>query len=857
MSSYSCCHVAFRVVSLAFLALLGHHVAQAQTQSTVVDARFPSRLAQLVVPPLGYYDTVEEAWAAYAAEVATRNHDNVLVVVDNLRACAANAEENQLGYDYGQPFRWCNDYKLYIDGQLRASNIQNYITMHEVCPEGFEQANWSPLSGRGVGSDPYIWQRRCERKKYLHHPNSCGMGNPIYPAEGAKRQVEVDYLDPHGRLDFSRTYDSERGTFSHSLATSFLPPVNGVMSGCVAERAAVMGTYYPVCSVRIGYQTTTASFEDRNEVHFGFAWDGSIATPNEKYSNDRLASVVINSQPGWLLSRVDEGRQLLFDTQGRLGSFFLNNGGQIRLTYSTAAVDGQAPAAGFLIAAEDDLGRRLQFFYDPAGLMKKVVTPDGQAIDYSVEKLGGTSWRDQAAVGRTRSVTYPGGATKTYVWDEPTHMTGTILSNRLTGVVDENGDRYSLFKYSTGLAKSTEHAGAVDKFEMVDARVNGVGKVSVTDPAGSAYQLTYGLVDGMSRLLARSQPAGSGCDSKSSSISYDTRGNVASRVDFNGNRSCHAYASNRNLEIYRLEGLSESEVCPPDLSIAQAATDKPQRKISSQWHPLWKLETRRAEPKRIVTTVYNGQKDLVKNDDVEVICAPTAPLLPDGSKIAVVCRRYEQATNDETGNLGFDAPVTESRLWSYEYDQYGQLAKETDPRGQASGKSTTYAYWTDTSFTGAGNAARGHQVGDLKRSANALGQQTKYLEYNKRGQVLTTQFANGSQELREYHPRGWLSKLTLVPTGGGAGQVTQYDYYDTGLLKNVTQPDGSFANYTWDDAHRLKDVVDSVGNKVQYELDSAGNRTAEQFLDPANHLAKTIGRTFDALGRMNSSTEVH
>jgi YD repeat-containing protein len=97
-------------------------------------------------------------------------------------------------------------------------------------------------------------------------------------------------------------------------------------------------------------------------------------------------------------------------------------------------------------------------------------------------------------------------------------------------------------------------------------------------------------------------------------------------------------------------------------------------------------------------------------------------------------------------------------------------------------------------------------------------------------------------------------KTVPVPAGGGAGQVTQYDYHDTGLLKKVTQPDGSFAKYTWGDTHRLTGVADSVGNTVHYELDSLGHRKLEQFKDPQGVLANSIARTFDALGRMSGST---
>jgi YD repeat-containing protein len=159
-------------------------------------------------------------------------------------------------------------------------------------------------------------------------------------------------------------------------------------------------------------------------------------------------------------------------------------------------------------------------------------------------------------------------------------------------------------------------------------------------------------------------------------------------------------------------------------------------------------------------------------------------------------------------------------------------------------------------FAGEGNAARGHWKGDLQRVTNAVQQATEYLDYNKRGQPLTIKYANGSKELREYHVRGWLSKVKLIPADGKPAQVTQYDYHKTGLLKQVTQPDGSFAFYKWDDAHRLAEVWDSIGNKVVYELDNAGNRKTETFTDPQGVLAKTISRAFDALGRMKSSTGV-
>ncbi|GAA0752657.1 RHS repeat domain-containing protein [Ideonella azotifigens] len=321
-----------------------------------------------------------------------------------------------------------------------------------------------------------------------------------------------------------------------------------------------------------------------------------------------------------------------------------------------------------------------------------------------------------------------------------------------------------------------------------------------------------------------------------------------------------AYDSS-NRETVRVEGLKSADTCPADVASYTATIvgpAKPQRKISTQWHPQWNLQTQVVEPNLITTTVYNDQTDLVDPAHPKLNCAPSAPALPDGSKIAVVCKRYEQATTDTLGNLSAaNATVTDTRSWSYSYNQYGQVLTETDPRGKA----TNYEYWTEpTSFTGEGAAARGHTLGDLKTvtqgpsTANPL--KTQYTEYNKLGQVLTTVLPNGSTESREYHVRGWLSKLTQTPAGGGTGLVTSYDYYATGLLKQVTQPDGSWTLNTYDDAHRLTDVSSSDGNSEHYELDNAGNRLTESYFkgtDVATRtLVRTVTRTYDALGRMQS-----
>ena len=88
----------------------------------------------------------------------------------------------------------------------------------------------------------------------------------------------------------------------------------------------------------------------------------------------------------------------------------------------------------------------------------------------------------------------------------------------------------------------------------------------------------------------------------------------------------------------------------------------------------------------------------------------------------------------------------------------------------------------------------------------------------------------------------------------GSNPATTYDWWPTGLLKQVTQPDGSWVSYTYDDAHRLTDIQDNQGNSIHYELDNLGNRKNETIKDPQGSLKRQLNRVIDALGRVQQTS---
>ena len=142
----------------------------------------------------------------------------------------------------------------------------------------------------------------------------------------------------------------------------------------------------------------------------------------------------------------------------------------------------------------------------------------------------------------------------------------------------------------------------------------------------------------------------------------------------------------------------------------------------------------------------------------------------------------------------------------------------------------------------------GHTAGDLQTVTNALGKVTQYTQYDKAAHVLTMIDPNQVTTTMAYWPRGWLHTTTV------GGQTTTYDYWPTGLLKRVTQPDASFITYTYDDAHRLTDITDNLGNSVHHDLDNAGSRLHEKTNDPSSALQRQLDRIFDALGRIQQTT---
>ncbi|HET7832322.1 MAG TPA: hypothetical protein VFK88_05100 [Gallionella sp.] len=508
-----------------------------------------------------------------------------------------------------------------------------------------------------------------------------------------------------------------------------------------------------------------------------------------------------------------------YDAAGKLISV-TNRAGQTQaLTYSdgTAGANGGymldatgAPTtavlpAGRLIRVTDPVGRALQFGYDAAGRIVKMANPSGGVYFFG---YSGTLATDNLI-----SVTYPDGNVRTYLYGEIANVSatpdaGVSYAHALTGILDENGNRYASWTYdSAGHAASSEHGAFGSGIDHVGLTygmpgANGNSTTTVTDAMGVTRTYSFGTI---LSVVKNTGIAGQPCNGCSAAFGYDANGNMTSRTDFNGNKTCYAYDLTRNLETARLEGMPPGSSCPADLATYAPSTPagSVERKITTQWHTTLRLPTMVAEPLRITTYVYDSQGNLLS--------------------------KTIQPTTDATGGAGTTATANgTARTTTYTYNTAGQVLTIDGPRTDVTDV-TNYGY---------------DAQGNLVSVTNALNRLTTLGSYDAHGRPGTLTDPNGLVTSFTYDARG---RLTARSAGG---ESTSYSYDGAGQLVAVNTPTGATYGYTYDAAHRLTGIADNLGNRVSYTLDAMGNRTKEEVFDGTGNLIQTHSRVFDALNRL-------
>nr|WP_267875878.1 DUF6531 domain-containing protein [Massilia sp. CCM 8734] len=701
----------------------------------------------------------------------------------------------------------------------------------------------------------------------------CDAGQPITPATGNMWHVITDYQAPKSASDLTlnRIYNSSpiyadpttiRGfgvRWTHSFNKSLraeLKDIDPKSGQCWRFDSGELECVSGFPSVEKIPSAVSIALPDGKQILFSKSGVGSYTS--KANVNEQLVAIMATDDVAvqeWILTSGKNDRIERFSRTGSLLSTTERNGLQQVMTYSdgvsndtaTSRFPINAPAcasahpgvllpAGRLLCVTNHWGRQLQFRYDNKGRISEMIDPANQSYLYEYDGLSGgcVPGNEKTLACKANNltkVTYPDGKSQTYFYNEDSKINGggtctnlkekigngfgpTPFINLMTGLVDENEERYITWTYDcSGRATSSQVGESMDKVTLAYP-ATGNATATVTHQVGAqekpqasvrTYNNTYVL--GIAKTTAIDGPCVE-CGTIAERA-YDSIGNVTKTKDFNNNYSCFAYENARYLETARVEGVANAD-CFPLLTAQTLAL--PVRKTTTKWHAQFRLREAIAEPKRITKYKYDAAGNLIS--------------------------KSEQATTDLTGAQGLSAPVTGSiRTWTYTYSNIGQLKTVTGPRTDIVDR-TTYDYDPTT--------------GELIKVTNAANQATTFSDYDAHGHVRTIRAPNGVTTTLSYTPRGLVASQAI--SNGTSTQTTSYDYTPSGQVKTVTLPDNSVTTYAYDIAQRLTSISNNRGESIIYTLDLTGNRIKEEVRDPNGNLARQITRTYDITGRLTSQT---
>jgi YD repeat-containing protein len=619
--------------------------------------------------------------------------------------------------------------------------------------------------------------------------STAGGTNPINLGTGNKYQGETDYVGSGAdAMRFVRSYNSVPPYYDNdprNLVTNQLH---------LGSRWTHNFSMFVDSRSLAGRSTTTVRRPDGRSFSFNLDTATKAWVPDADIS-DRFIQLIDaqNNFSGWRYTTRDDDVEV-YNTAGHLLSITNRAGNTRTLTYSDFSTPPNvAPLPGLLILVTDAHGRELDFTYNAQA-----------RIATMRDSISGQYMYSYDGNNNLTGVTYPDSRTRSYIYNEQQYTSSTNLPNALTGIIDENAQRFAIFNYDAqARATSSEHSGGVDKISL--SYGNGNTQTSSTDSNGMGRSYTFSILLGVTRTTGVSQPCAS-CGDISSAITYDVNGNVSSRTDFNNKKVCYAYDLTRNLETARLEGALSSEDCATVLASPPNRPDV--RKITTTWNASYRLPATMVEPAAGGTKTTTFTYDPSGNLTQKSIVAPA---------------------NDGTGN-------NVTRSWSWTYATLGRVLTAADPDSHT----TTTTYYAD-------NDPDLGKRGNVATITNAASHITQITAYDLNSRPLSISDPNGLVTTLTYHPRGWLTSRQV------GAELTTYDYDGVGQLTKVTQPDGSYLQYTYDAAHRLTQINDSLNNRIAYTLDAMGNRIKEEAFDPSNTLSRTRQQVFDSLNRLHQT----
>jgi RHS repeat-associated protein len=480
----------------------------------------------------------------------------------------------------------------------------------------------------------------------------------------------------------------------------------------------------------------------------------------------------------------------------------------------------------------DSLGRQITFAYSN-GLATSLTDPDGNVTQYTYT----TPAAFASAPGGVQNnwvlsqIIYPaasGTPTLTYLYED----TRTVNANALTGITDENGNRYATWTYDAqGRALSSTLAGGAGQTTI--SYNDTTNTRTVTNALSKQFVYNTGNFEGTFQLTSIAGQTSTHTAAATTSYLYDTNGYISQMTDGNGNVTTY---------VHNAAGQETSRTEAYGTAVA--------RTITTTWDAGFREPDEIVAPNLKRDFTYDGLGNL------------TQLTLTDTTSQTVPYSTHGQ-----------------TRIWAFTYNASNLLHTVDGPLA-GSGDTTTYAY-NATGFVNSVTDPLGHitQItstngrGQPLTSIDPNGVTTNYT-YDKRGSILTITVnpgANQSETQFAYDAAENISQITLPD-----GSTLTYGYDNAHRLTSVTDNTGQSITYTLDAlGNATATVIKNSGStitkqqtatfdelgRIMASIGAASQTTAFTYdlndnqvttMDPRS---KLYGHAFDALNRLYQETD--
>jgi RHS repeat-associated protein len=616
----------------------------------------------------------------------------------------------------------------------------------------------------------------------------CACGDPINPATGNLFEHVADYRTwGANQLGFDRYYNSLAGADT----------VASTMGG---NWRSGYDRYLRVAS------SSSVVAERADGRQLAFTLTGSAWAPD----ND-VGARLTNSGQTWTLTDVDDSVETYTTanaTQALLRTIRARNGYTQTLQYN---------ASNQLTGVTDSYNRSLAFTYE-GGLLRTVTTPDALILTYSYTAAGGHN--------RLITVNYSTspGITTTYLYENAS------LPTALTGILDENGDRYATWTYdSSGRATSSQHGSGAD---LTQIGYNSDGTRTVTYPLGAVLTYHFSTLQGMPKVTQIDRAAAANVAAATRKFTYDSNGYLASQTDWSGNSTTYTNDS---------RGLQTTIVTAAGTPLASTT--------SVTYQATLHLPARIAKPGVTIAFTYDTAGNLLTRTETDT----TTTAIPYSTNGTARTWTYTWANFllTKVQNPRTDVPASTQ----FTYDNSGALASITNAAGKvtritqhlpggwpqtvvdANGITTTFNY--DSRFR--------MQTVVRNASTNPL---TTTFKYDPAGNLLSITRPDGSALSRTYDPAHRLTGVGNLFNEAAAfrldamGNRLQSDVFDAGGNRQRT----SSAQY--DALGRIRQDLGGEGQTTAYDYDANDN-----ILTITAPLGRVTRQTFDARNRRTKITD--